>query len=260
MLDPRLDRLQPAVPIDLCRWSRRRADFNFSAISRRADTGLMGAWTAGRVRAQKWVVLGVGCLLDAALQALTADVFVRDLPARTTTLVSRASGAHGAKGDNYSDLSLLSADGRSVAFDSNADNLVRGGSRHYALYVRKLRTRTTTLVGRASGPDGALPNDDSSLDSISGDGNLVAFETKATNLSADDTDAASTSMFATSRRRQRAWSAAPAAQTAPRETNIRLTLGSPPTGTVSSSYRAQPTSCPMTHAPGCFVRELGPLG
>ena len=116
------------------------------------------------------------------------DVFVRDLRARTTTLVSRASGAHGAKGDNYSDSALISADGRSVAFDSNADNLVRGGSRHSALYVRNLRTRTTTLVSRASGPDGALPNHDSELDSISGDGNRVAFETTASNLSPDDTD------------------------------------------------------------------------
>ena len=120
------------------------------------------------------------------------DVFVRDLRAHTTALVSRASGAHGAKGDDYSDFALLSADGRFVAFESDADNLVRGGSRRYALYVRNLRKRTTTLVSRASGPAGAFPNNDTyndqALDSISGDGNLVAFETTATNLSANDTD------------------------------------------------------------------------
>jgi Tol biopolymer transport system component len=117
------------------------------------------------------------------------DMFVR---AHTTTLVSRASGAHGAKGDDYSDYGFISADGRSVAFESDADNLVRGGSRRYALYVRNLRKRTTTLVSRASGPDGALPNNDTynnqTLYSISGDGNLIAFETTAANLSADDTD------------------------------------------------------------------------
>jgi hypothetical protein len=41
----------------------------------------------------------------------SADVFVRDLQAGTTTLVSRAAGAGGAKANNYSDEAAESADG-----------------------------------------------------------------------------------------------------------------------------------------------------
>jgi RTX calcium-binding nonapeptide repeat (4 copies) len=50
-------------------------------------------------------------------------VFVRDLQANTTTLVSRAAGAGGAKGDHFSFRPAISADGRFVAFDSLALNL-----------------------------------------------------------------------------------------------------------------------------------------
>ena len=51
------------------------------------------------------------------------DVFVRDLQANTTTLVSRASGASGVKGVTNSFAPSLSSDGRFVAFHSIAWNL-----------------------------------------------------------------------------------------------------------------------------------------
>ena len=54
---------------------------------------------------------------------LTVDTFVRDLVANTTTLVSRATGATGVKGNGSSDSSALSQDGRYVAFQSVASNL-----------------------------------------------------------------------------------------------------------------------------------------
>jgi hypothetical protein len=44
------------------------------------------------------------------------DVFVRDLVAGTTTLVSRASGPAGAVADFESSAASISADGRHVAF------------------------------------------------------------------------------------------------------------------------------------------------
>ena len=52
-----------------------------------------------------------------------ADVFVRDLQTHTNTLVSRAAGAAGVKGNGTSRLPLISADGRFVAFQSTASNL-----------------------------------------------------------------------------------------------------------------------------------------
>ena len=51
------------------------------------------------------------------------DIFVRDLKASTTKLVSRRSGANGAKAQSNSFEPSISANGGLVAFQSDADNL-----------------------------------------------------------------------------------------------------------------------------------------
>jgi TolB protein len=116
------------------------------------------------------------------------DVFVRDLAANTTILVSRASGPAGAKGDAPSFTPEISADGRFVAFSSDAQNL-SGADNDEALdvFVRDLATNTTTLVSRASGLAGAGGDSGSSNASMSADGRFVAFASSASNLSAEDT-------------------------------------------------------------------------
>ncbi len=117
------------------------------------------------------------------------DVFVRDLQANTTTLVSRASGAAGAAGDGGSIDPSISADGRFVAFDSTAHNLSGEDWLGTDVFVRDLQANTTILVSRASGASGA-PGDLGSIDpSISADGRYVAFDSLADNLSAEDNDA-----------------------------------------------------------------------
>src|SRR5262249_10887083 len=94
--------------------------------------------------------------LDPADGDTTADVFVRDLQTDTTTLVSRASGAAGAKGNSDSNSPSISADGRFVAFVSFATNLdPRDGDLGGDVFVRDLQTNTTTLVSRAGGAAGA---------------------------------------------------------------------------------------------------------
>ena len=98
------------------------------------------------------------------------QVFVRDLEARTTTLVSRRSGARGAIADDYSADAAISRDGRYVAFSSAAGNLADGGASPAAgsrVYVRDLRSGRTTAVSNPSGF--ALKP------SISADGRIVAY-------------------------------------------------------------------------------------
>jgi hypothetical protein len=117
------------------------------------------------------------------------DVFVRDLRENTTTLVSRAAGADGAKGDDDSGWSAISADGRFVGFESSVSNLhPDDGDTGTDVFMRDLETNATTLVSRAAGDDGANGDGSSEGAAVSADGRFVAFESRASNLHPDDDD------------------------------------------------------------------------
>lgn len=117
------------------------------------------------------------------------DVYVRDLQANTTALVSRAGGAAGAKGNADSAFPAISADGRHVAFRSLATNLPDDADATLDVFIRDIQAGATTLVSRADGVAGASGNADSVRPVVSADGRLVAFESEATNLHGDDLDA-----------------------------------------------------------------------
>ena len=107
------------------------------------------------------------------------DVFVRDRWAATTERISVAND--GVQGNRGSGGARISADGRFVAFHSDADNLVPGdtnGKRD--VFVRDRLSATTERI--SIGDDGAQGNGDSSWASMSGDGRFVAFESSASNL------------------------------------------------------------------------------
>jgi Tol biopolymer transport system component len=114
------------------------------------------------------------------------DVFVRDRQSNATTLVSLASD--GTQGNDVSEWTSISADGRYVAFSSYASNLVPGDTNgDWDMFVRDLQTNTTTRVSIAS--DGTQGNANSSNSpSISADGRYVAFPSNASNLVAGDTN------------------------------------------------------------------------
>src|SRR4051812_32568343 len=72
-------------------------------------------------------------------------------------LVSRATGATGAKGNGNS--GSLSADGRYVTFESRSPSLdPEDPNTDGDVFVRDLQTNTTTLVSRATGATGATSN------------------------------------------------------------------------------------------------------
>jgi Tol biopolymer transport system component len=117
------------------------------------------------------------------------DIYVRDLQTNQTTLVSRASTAGGPKGNGPSFNPSISADGRRVAFRSEATNLSPEDTDTVPdIYVRDLQTNETFLVSRASGPTGAKGIAISEFPIISGDGSRVAFRSESPNLHPDDTD------------------------------------------------------------------------
>ena len=112
------------------------------------------------------------------------DVFVRDTRTGRTRLVS--VGVGGAQGNGESREGSISADGRYVAFNSFATNLVPGDTNNSPdVFVRDLRTGRTTLA--SAGPNG-LADNGAHQPEISADGKHVVFTSGSTNLVADDTN------------------------------------------------------------------------
>lgn len=106
----------------------------------------------------------------------------------TTVRVSVAS--NGTQGNRGSDVSAISADGRYVAFASDAFNLVTGDSNaERDIFVHDMQTGVTTRVSVSStGEQANSYSTFSDSPSISGDGRYVAFTSLASNLVADDTN------------------------------------------------------------------------
>jgi Tol biopolymer transport system component len=108
------------------------------------------------------------------------DIFIRALPAGPTTRVSAAQA------NGFSQHTSISATGRFVAFTSTATNLVAGDTNgKWDIFVRDRDTETTIRVSVGAG--GVQADGSSQFPSISGDGNRVAFQSAATNLTTDAT-------------------------------------------------------------------------
>lgn len=116
----------------------------------------------------------------------TADIFVRDVVAGTTTRVSVDSA--GNQADDSSSGEGISADGRYVAFSSRATNLVAGDTNavsdifvHDRFLGLTERVSVDSAGNQANGASVVAPT-------ISDDGRYVAFASSASNLVAGDTN------------------------------------------------------------------------
>jgi len=109
------------------------------------------------------------------------QVFRRDLKTGKFELVSRKSGASGAKSEGAADPSI-SNDGSKVAFISYSPLVAADTDDFSDVYLRDLKKKTTVLVSRADGAAGADANSYTSTPAISGDGRRVAFVTDSSNL------------------------------------------------------------------------------
>jgi Tol biopolymer transport system component len=113
------------------------------------------------------------------------DVYVRDLAADTTRLVSLNDA--GAQGDATSERPSITSNGRYVAFASSATNLVTGDTNgNYDIFVRDLVTNTTRRV--SVNDAGAEVSGTSQAASMSANGRYVAFSSTATTLVSGDTN------------------------------------------------------------------------
>jgi Tol biopolymer transport system component len=107
------------------------------------------------------------------------DVYVHDFVSGTTSRASASSSGVEGNGDSFSP--SLSADGRFVAFQSTATNLVVGDSNGSSdVFVRDMLTGVVSRVSVDSA--GNQGNDASSKPSISAEGRYVAFRSEASNF------------------------------------------------------------------------------
>ena len=118
------------------------------------------------------------------------DVFVHDRQTAQTTRVSVSSNGTPGNDDSLNTKSpSLSADGRYVAFESLATNLVSGDTNgKLDVFLRNRQTGQTSRISVSSG--GAQGNDFSFEPSLSADSRYVAFTSFASNLVTGDTNVA----------------------------------------------------------------------
>ena len=110
---------------------------------------------------------------------LERDIFLRDRLTGTTTRVSVSTAGAQANGSSYGP--AISGDGRFVAFESDASNLVAGDTNSARdIFLRDTQAGTTTRVSVSS--LGAQTSLLSSMAAISGDGSVLAFTSADGNL------------------------------------------------------------------------------
>jgi len=131
------------------------------------------------------VFSGAASNLVAADANSSLDVFVRDRHTPTTERVSVSTA--GVEGNGDSEYGAISGDGRFVAFESSASNLVGGDTNSVRdVFVRDRQTGVTERVSVDSNEiqaDGASQNP-----SISDDGRYVVFESAGQFLVPGDTN------------------------------------------------------------------------
>lgn len=120
----------------------------------------------------------------------TGDVFVRDLKTGTTVLAS-INSTESDSGNGDSAFPVLSADGRTVAFRSTANDLVANDNNiSDDVFVRDLNSGTTILASvNSRGISGGNANSGDPV--LSANGRFVAFDSEASDLVANDTNGVS---------------------------------------------------------------------
>jgi hypothetical protein len=119
---------------------------------------------------------------------LRSDVFLYDVAASSTTLISRRRGGlASANGDSFDP--TISRDGTRIAYSSWAGNLVAEPDSVYTdIYVFDTTIESTRLITEA--PNGSPADDHSGGATISLNGAYIAYDSRANNLVRGDNDAA----------------------------------------------------------------------
>jgi hypothetical protein len=113
----------------------------------------------------------------------TDDVFVRNIPASTTTKLSVDFG--GGEADQHATNPMISGDGTTVVWSSLSGEYISGGG-NGKVHIFK-RVGTTAITRQSVNAAGALGNGDSTTPSVSSNGKVVVYDSASSNLVTGDT-------------------------------------------------------------------------
>ena len=127
-------------------------------------------------------------LVSPPFQSFRDQIYLRDINEVTSDLVSKApDGKAGNKASQPGGFAPgISADGRYIAFSSQATNLTPDDTNVFEdVFVANVATGEIQLISRGTnGPSNGV----SSFARLSGDGRYVVFQSNASNLVADDSN------------------------------------------------------------------------
>ena len=132
-------------------------------------------------RARKHLVIQRLMLASIVLLTIVALLSPGTALAHPPGVTQRVSvSSAGEEGNDASGISDISADGRFVAFGSNATNLIPGGNLPFSIFVHDRQSGSTEIVSMSS--SGRQGEGFSSAPDINADGRFVAFDSDAANL------------------------------------------------------------------------------
>ncbi len=123
-------------------------------------------------------------------------LFVKDITSKKLIRVDTTKDGVAGNSSEYFPASLpcMNLDGSIIGFTSNATNLIDGVNSGLSnVYIKNFDTGEVTLVSSAA--DGSIGNGGSDECSLSADGKLIAFNSKASNLVPDDTNGDKNDVF-----------------------------------------------------------------
>jgi hypothetical protein len=168
--------------------SRSSNDASFSTFYESADADIGG----GAGEEGRYVVFVSSSVNFAGGTGKHRQIFWRDRNTGTTKLISAAANGEEGNGDSFAP--AISADGKSVAFESYSSNLVendKNGLRDIFVWHSVTNKIETVSIGEA----GKEANAESYEPCISGDGNLIAFTSTASNISLTEKGTSNNNVF-----------------------------------------------------------------
>ena len=168
--------------------SRSSNDKTFSTFYESSDAAV-GGNNGEEGRYVTFVTSAVG--LDGST-GKHRQIFWRDRNTGITKLISSAANGEEGNGDSYAP--AISGDGKSVAFESYSSNLIlndKNGLRDIFVW----HSNTNKIERVSIGEEGKEANAESYEPSVSGDGNLIAFTSTASNISETEKGISNNNVF-----------------------------------------------------------------